>query len=218
MTDGPQYPSYPGDPQEPGRVPPQQGGYPQQPGPEQPGTYPQGQQPAYGQPYQPAPPASGYGQPAAPYASWGSRVGAYLLDSLIAFGVTIVPFIVGFVIMVSTAESVERLDGTVEVTDAGNPLGWILMVLAAVIGLAFTIWNMIVRQGRTGQSLGKKIVGIKVVREQDGRVLGVGMAFLRYVLYSILSSACFLDLLWPLWEERKRTWHDMIVSSIVVRA
>ncbi len=221
-TDGPQYPSYPGDqggqPPSGATPPPQQGGYPQQPGPQQPGTYPQG----YGQagggqpPYQPY--SQGYGYPAHPYAGWWSRVGATILDSLITFAVVLVPLVAGLIIFFSTAETRERFDGTVEFTDAGNPLGIVLMVLSGLIGLAFTIWNSIVRPGRTGQSLGKKIMGIKIVREQDGQVIGVGMSFLRYILYSIFVNACFLDVLWPLWDARKRTWHDMVVSSVVVKA
>ncbi|TCI99790.1 RDD family protein [Aeromicrobium sp. IC_218] len=216
MTDGPQYPSYPGDPQQPGQTPPpQQGGYPQQPGPQQPGTYPQG----YGQqPYQPAPPPQGYGYPAHPYAGWWSRVGAVILDSLVTLAVMLVPLVIGLIILFSTAETQTRLDGTEEITDAGNPLGVILIVLSFVVAFAFTIWNSIVRPGRTGQSLGKQWLGIKIVRENDGQPIGVGMSFLRYIMYSIFVNACFLDVLWPLWDARKRTWHDMVVSSVVVRA
>lgn len=213
MTDGPQYPAYPGDPQEPGRTPPpQQGGYPQQPGPEQPGTYPQGYEP-----YQPAPAAQGYGHPVHPYASWWSRVGANILDSILSFLVAAVPFIIGLVLFVADTQVQENWDGTTTSTYEGGPLPVVLMLLGGALALGFTIWNMIVRQGRTGQSLGKKVLGIKVVREQDGDVLGVGSAFLRYLMYAIFANVCFLDVLWPLWDARKRTWHDMVVSSVVVR-
>ena len=216
MTDGPQYPSYPGDPQQPGQTPPpQQGGYPQQPGPEQPGSYPQG----YGQqPYQPAPGAQGYGYPVRPYAGWWSRVGAYVLDSLITFAVTAIPLIIAMVMIFSQTETYTTFGGETESEYTGGPLPIIVLFVAFAIGLAFTIWNSIVRQGRRGQSLGKQVMGIKVVRENDGQPLGVGYSFLRYILFSIFANVCFLDVLWPLWDERKRTWHDMVVSSVVVRA
>jgi hypothetical protein len=29
---------------------------------------------------------------------------------------------------------------------------------------------------------------------------------------------CLLGYLWALWDERKQTWHDKVVNSIVVRA
>lgn len=43
------------------------------------------------------------------------------------------------------------------------------------------------------------------------------MAFLRAILSSILGQACFLNYLWPLWDKKHQTWHDMIVSSVVVK-
>ena len=29
---------------------------------------------------------------------------------------------------------------------------------------------------------------------------------------------CFLGFFWMLWEPRKRTWHDIVANSLVVRA
>ncbi|WP_433192069.1 RDD family protein [Nocardia sp. CA-107356] len=40
--------------------------------------------------------------------------------------------------------------------------------------------NQVVRQGRTGQSLGKKWVGIAVIEESIGRPLGPSLALARW--------------------------------------
>ena len=226
MSDQPPYP-----PQQPppyGQQPPP--GYGQQPPPGygQPpqgyGQQPQGygqQPPQYGQ-YG----GSGYSQPAdyqppAPYAGWWSRVGALLIDSVITMLITIVPAIVGLVLLNGASESTTDSFGTTT-TDVTNDglfaTGLILLVLSFAVGLAFQIWNQGVRQGKGGQSLGKQILGIKVVEMNTGQPQGAGKGVLRWLLYSVLSGLCFLDLLWPLWDKKKQTWHDMIVSSVVVKA
>ena len=173
----------------------------------------------------PTPPPAYGGQPAGPvvpYASWGSRLGAILLDSLVASVLTIVPGIIGVVIAFKDAETqispdpVTGLD-TVEFTGGVNPVGVIILVLAGLFYFGFTIWNLAIRQGKTGQSLGKKILGISVVRQDNGRFLGAGAGFLRWLVAQVLGGICFINYLWPLWDEKKQTWHDMVVSSVVIR-
>ena len=80
---------------------------------------------------------------------------------------------------------------------------------------------------RNGQSLGKQIVGIRVVKA-DGSPVTVGFAFLRdfvvrYLLFGVLGSFLvvpgLLDLLWPLWDKPgQQTLTDKIVSSYVTVA
>jgi len=189
-------------------------------------SYPSGgeatQPPADGAPT--PPPAYG-GQPAGPvvpYASWGSRVGAILLDGLIGIAIAIVPIIIGVVIAFKdagteiTQDPVTGLD-TVEITGGVNAVGVIILVLASLFYFGFTIWNLAIRQGKLGQSLGKKVLGISVVRQDNGRFLGAGAGFLRWLVAQVLGGICFLDYLWPLWDEKKQTWHDKVVSSVVIR-
>src|SRR5690606_35110762 len=65
------------------------------------------------------------------------------------------------------------------------------------------IWNFGFKQGKTGQTIGKGVMGIRVVRRDTGDVLGVGLSIGRTLLGSVLHSiACGLPLgwLWPLWD------------------
>ncbi|MFH5209427.1 RDD family protein [Antrihabitans sp. NCIMB 15449] len=237
------YPQNP-DPNKPpqyGQQPPQYG---QQPNyGQQPPQYgqPQYGQPQYGQPQQPQygqqPPQYGqpqYGQPqyaggfgapggqypgAGNYASWGSRVLAYILDALVSLPGTII-MIIGYVVLFSSAETSTDSYGytTVDDVDSGGAgLGIGLIFLGAVVGLAIAVWNLGFRQGKTGQSLGKKWLNIKVVNEASGQPLGVGGAILRWILLAVLGGLCFLDFLWPLWDQKKQTWHDMIIKSVVLK-
>jgi uncharacterized RDD family membrane protein YckC len=79
---------------------------------------------------------------------------------------------------------------------------------------------------RNGQTWGKQIVGITVVRN-EGQTVSMGFAFLReFVVKNLLFGwvgsfllyiPTLLDYLWPLWDDENRCLHDMIVSTHVVR-
>ena len=77
-----------------------------------------------------------------------------------------------------------------------------------------------------GQTWGKQIVGIRVVRD-TGEPMSFGR---RSCARSWSSGSCsgrsagfffiptLLDWLWPLWDDENRALHDMVVSTHVVRA
>jgi uncharacterized RDD family membrane protein YckC len=69
--------------------------------------------------------------------------------------------------------------------------------------------------GTTGQTVGKKVVGVRVAKLEDGSLLGVGMGIARKFLH-LLDAVCCIGFLWPLWDEKKQTFADKIVSSVVV--
>lgn len=203
---GAQPPAYPQQPQgypQPGY--PQQG-YPQ-PGYPQPG-YPQ-QQPGYAG-YAAGGYAPGYGQPLPALANWGKRVGAYLIDGIIAS----LPVLIAAVYSMATANTVGYdMDGraVTEPTVAGG--------LALLVGYAWMlgvqIWNRWVQQGRTGQSIGKKALGIRLVSVQTMAPIGPGMAFVRDLCHFV-DGIFYVGYLRPLWDAKKQTFADTILSTLVV--
>lgn len=71
-------------------------------------------------------------------------------------------------------------------------------------------------EGSSGQTLGKRALGIRVIDYQTGAALGYGRAFMRY-LGSIISAICiYIGYLWMLWDGEKQTWHDKIATAVVV--
>ena len=91
-----------------------------------------------------------------------------------------------------------------------------LAILIYVVALGFGIWN-ILRQGKTGQTLGKKQVGIYVVREADGQFTGGGMAIVRSIAHIVDGIPCYIGWLWPLWDSKKQTFADKIMGTVVVK-
>ena len=144
-------------------------------------------------------------------ATWGSRAGAALLDGLFA----ILPSIVGVGLAVTDSTALEVIGG--------------LLLVAGLIWCYFIYYPIFMSRPaeRNGQSVGKQIVGIRVIRDR-GEPMDYGWALLRQfvvigLLFGVLGSLFFylpllLDYLWPLWDESNRALHDMIVSTHVVRA
>lgn len=166
-----------------------QPGYGQQPA--------SGQQPGYGQPL------PGYGQPQGPYyggqpadnrtafAPWITRVGGYIID--------VIPNLVLQSIAVAIHSSA-------------------VSVLMFLLSLGWTIYNRWYLGGTTGQSIGRRAVGIRLVSLNTGQPIGPLMAFVRDIAHFVDSVICLVGWLFPLWDAKRQTIADKIVSTVVVPA
>ena len=73
-----------------------------------------------------------------------------------------------------------------------------------------------------GQTLGKKALGMRVVRIADNHPPRLGWSILRYFVFGLeMFLAIFLvgliGLLWPFWDDQKQALHDKVAGTIVVR-
>ncbi|MEU3353345.1 RDD family protein [Streptomyces sp. NPDC037389] len=208
------HPNPPYPPPPPGYGPPQQPGqpYPQHPPfPQQPGAYG-----AYGYGGHPQDPYAVQQRP--PLAGWGARVGATLLDGLILGLVPVILMVAGVVMWITGYEDCSTYEDSQGYCQqsTGMTTGGLVMVGAGfVLSFVLTFWSLY-RQGKTGQTPGKKAVGISVLRERDGMPTGFGMAFVRSLCH-VVDSFLYLGYLWPLWDEKKQTFADKIVGTVVVR-
>jgi uncharacterized RDD family membrane protein YckC len=89
------------------------------------------------------------------------------------------------------------------------------MVVGLLASLAVQLWNRVFRQGRTGQSIGKRALGIRLVGERSGQPLGAGMSFVRELAHT-LDGSFYVGYLWPLWDEKRQTFADKVVGTVVV--
>ncbi|MFI2752802.1 RDD family protein [Cellulomonas sp. P22] len=156
----------------------------------------------------PTPAPLPYGDVAAPapYAPWISRVGSRLLDILLYLPLAIIAEVVA-----ATMSEPGATTGTAVLT----PAGALVIVVLILLDLALWVWNIGLLGGRTGSTLGKRALGTRLVLTSTGQPVGVGMALLRDLLH-VLDNFLFLGYLWPLWDARRQTFADKIVSSVVV--
>ena len=182
--------------------------------------------PSFGSPPPPSfgsPPPPGYvvGGAAGPYASFGARLGAWLLDGIL-YGLVQLPFVIGAIALIAASLkdcSGENSDGTTTCLPGEFQGGlFALGILIGFVGLILVAIIYLRALGKTGQTWGRKIVGVKVVGQGTGQPIGFGKAFLRQLVANVASSAiCYLGFLWMLWDKDKQTWHDKVISSIVVK-
>jgi uncharacterized RDD family membrane protein YckC len=194
----------------PSTGPPQPSPY----GPAQPGLGPQPGYPPGQTGYGPqAPYPVGYAMPLrSDYASWGKRVGAMLIDQIPTY-VGLIIFSVGYVLwIISVAQS---SGSTVDLTVGAIPM--IIGTVVMLLGMVWTVYNRWFVAGRTGQSLGKRVMRIRLVGEPSDAPIGPMNAFVRDLVH-VLDGMAYVGYLWPLWDDKKQTFADKIMRTIVVNA
>jgi uncharacterized RDD family membrane protein YckC len=124
--------------------------------------------------------------PSGPRASFGRRLVAALVDGILLG-------IVGVAIGAATR-------GT------GGLLG-------LAVGVAYFGY---LEGSASGQTLGKRWLGIRVIDFRTGGPIGFGRAVIRYFGRWVSFVACLLGYLWMLWDKERQTWHDKFANDVVV--
>lgn len=156
--------------------------------------------PPAGGSYPPPPPPSGGYAPPPPgpairtlpkqdYTPWSSRVPAFVIDVL--------PYAVNQVCVTQY-----------------SAVGVLAQALGSAVGLFYLIWNYGYRQGTTGSSLGKSVMTFKVVSEVTGQPIGFGKSILRVFAHFVDAIICFVGFLFPLWDQKRQTLADKIMSTV----
>lgn len=161
------------------------------------------------------------------YAGFGSRLVALVIDWMVV-GLLFVPAILAIntgptritrcsVDQQGNVTIGQEINAFCEVPTGGTIAAAILLGLLALAGAL--VYYAKLEGGPSGQTVGKKALGIKVVDATTGGPIGGGRAVGRYLFKSFISgNLCFLGYLWSLWDGRKQTWHDKVVTSVVIKA
>ena len=132
-----------------------------------------------------------------PYASAGKRFAAIMIDLVVLFALVVMGAFIDVAL-----DSDAMIFGS----------------LGMMLGLFYFVWTT----ARSGQTWGKRLMGIKVIRS-DGSPPGWGRSIVRYPLGFGIELALlyvlvgFLAWLWPLWDNDRQTWHDKMAKTYVVR-
>lgn len=143
--------------------------------------------PAGGYPSPPGPPVTPEWQ-GAPLAPFAKRAQAGVIDY---FG----PSLAGWFISLAVSSS--------------------LGALLSLAALGWSLYNAYLA-GETGQSYGKKQVGLRLVKQSDGQLVGGAMGVVRSLLHVLDALPCYIGFLFPLWDPMKQTFADKIMGTVVV--
>ncbi|MEV4710514.1 RDD family protein [Micromonospora sp. NPDC049374] len=209
---------------------------PVQPPPGHPGPQGYASQPPW--PVGPPPPGWAAGPPppvlgpgGQPLASFGDRLLAYLIDTAIATGIMMVLFVPVFLVFwLRTLSTLNwtNPDGTPAEPDLAtlfSDLVLPMLVLQAglIVLLLGLYWLYHVEYlKRTGQTLGKKVMNLRVVSLDPTRTLDRRMAGKRYLVQfvggSLVPGGSYVDGLWQLWDKPwQQCLHDKFAETVVVK-
>lgn len=124
--------------------------------------------------------------PSGPRAGFWMRFGAAFIDGLLISIVT-VPF-----------------------TFIDPAVYYVVNILVAVC------YYTVLEGGPTGQTVGKRALGIRVIDLARGGPIGYGRGFIRYIGRYASTIVFLLGYFWMLWDKEKQTWHDKLAGSVVV--
>lgn len=153
------------------------------------------------------------------YAGFWVRFFARIGDTVVAI-IYASPIVVGGIFLV--ALGVQNCDTTNDsITCTSEQVEWAPIVLggaALVIGAAFAVILPIRWIARTGAGPVARRLRVRVVCRRTAQPIGTGRSVGR-ALGSLVSGWVFyLGYLWMIWDSENQTWHDKMVSSVVIRA
>jgi uncharacterized RDD family membrane protein YckC len=124
-------------------------------------------------------------------ATWGPRVVGLLIDQAFIIVLAIIILIIG------ARSSALRL---------------LLDLIVLVVSIYLSV-----QVGQTGQSPGMRVMGLKCIGSQTGQPIGGGMGVVRSFAHIVDSLICYIGWLFPLWDSKRQTLADKIMSTVVVR-
>ena len=146
------------------------------------------------------------------YGGFWRRFFAFMIDEMLLTAIGWFFFLLGGTALglgIQTGEMV--LD---EEIFWGLSLKYVLLYQFLTVLLSMAYFTYL--HGTMGQTLGKKILGLKLMQE-TGESMRPGLAFLRWVGYLINTVCMNLGFIWVAFDGRKQGWHDKIAGTVVIR-
>jgi uncharacterized RDD family membrane protein YckC len=150
------------------------------------------------------------------YAGFASRAVAILID--VALISLISAVVIGAMSVFFELPSVQRFINWVNSFLPGFDRVFVALTSPRFAGffyLLLTYLYFIFFFSTTGQTVGKAVMGLRVVTT-DGRRMGVKRSFIRTLAYAISLAPLGLGFIWVLGEDRRKAWHDKIARTYVL--
>ena len=150
-------------------------------------------------------------------AGFVSRLLALLIDCVLL----VIALLIGAALWTAllAAPPVQWLGGALAaaVPSIAAWLGWLGLLVPMTVGVGGVCGYFLFFFTITGQTIGKRVLGLRVVTASGGR-LSLGRAALRLAGYVLSAAPLYLGFLAMLVDDRRRTWHDRIAGSAVIYA
>jgi uncharacterized RDD family membrane protein YckC len=148
------------------------------------------------------------------YAGFWIRVVARIVDALvlgIPFSILFAIFAVAGGLFASTSNSnSQSSNGAAAALFGGAFVLLYLLALAVTFGYWIYFW------GSSGETIGMRLLRLRVIDANTGAPIGYGRATIRLLMTFVNTWACYIGWIWVAFDPRKQGWHDKVASSVVV--
>lgn len=140
------------------------------------------------------------------YGGFVTRLAAYWIDQAIVAGiVTVIMTVIRYVL---------DLFGISELLASGKYVDLILLISVLLVTVLTNASYHIAFWMLAGQTPGKRLMGVRVVRSAGGRIR-FWRAVVRWLGYSV-SGILFIGYLWILVDNKRQGFHDKLADTVVV--
>ena len=136
------------------------------------------------------------------YAGFITRLCAWLLDRLILAGVFFVIHFVGDYLVTTYTSGSDLIESIMTA---------IVYLIDLIIYIIYFVGSWMI----AGQTIGKSLFGLRVVRS-DGERLKLRNALIRLIGYWLSSFLFYAGFWWSLFDKKRQTLHDHLAGTIVV--
>jgi uncharacterized RDD family membrane protein YckC len=150
------------------------------------------------------------------YAGFASRAVAIIVDVAIISLISAV--VIGALSVFFDLPSIQRFIRWLNSILPGSDQIFVELTgprFAALFFFAFLYLYFIFFFSTTGQTVGKAVMGLRVVTT-DGKRMGLRRSLIRTLCYTVSLAPLGLGFLWVLGEDRRRAWHDKIAHTYVL--
>lgn len=149
------------------------------------------------------------------YAGFMSRAAGLILDYVLVLALTAL-FVAATIVLFRT------LGADLLACRAAAPTTNFGLLLCAGGGLVVLLEAMLTAPlyyvlcwGLIGQTVGQRVMGVRVIK-MDGRQIGFGRSFVRFLACQLCLLTLGIGFLWVLVDDRRMGWHDKIARTYVI--
>ncbi|MBV6496045.1 MAG: RDD family protein [Acidobacteria bacterium ACB1] len=144
------------------------------------------------------------------HASFGSRFLAFVVDDiLIAIVATVFSAVISGLGLLGSSHP----DNPALVIGA-----WVSSLVIMALSLLFQFLYFGYFLSKDGQSIGKKLLGIRVQKREGGNVSFLIGGLRGTIGYYISGFIFFLGYIWAFFDKNHEAWHDKLFGTTVVQA
>ncbi|WP_156645425.1 RDD family protein [Lentibacillus sp. JNUCC-1] len=148
------------------------------------------------------------------YAGFWMRFAAYMIDGVI---LAIPMMIIGFIGFFIGAILIEMTNPYMTAYEYDSAMTGIVIIIYLIAGILGVLYFAGMHASKWQGTVGKKVVGIKVINEDGGRISflkGVG----RYFALFISGMIFYIGFIMAGFTSKKQALHDMMAKTLVVKS